>query len=170
MTKLEAIQKIYPPAKLMDISPIFTTAQACWETGWLKHTIGLSNIFGITKGDDWKGKVILVQTGEHFHSPDVKFDPPEKVLHVKPNPKGGFDYVVMREFRNYDTIAQCLQDHFLILQHNNFLPAWPVRHDPVAYVKAIQACKEPYATDPNYVKNMALMIAEVQNIVTENKL
>ena len=44
-----------------EIDPAFVTAQAMLETGWGSKVIGNANLFGITKGSQWNGPVVMVR-------------------------------------------------------------------------------------------------------------
>lgn len=159
MTTHDFVKWIYPEAvKAGEISPIFTTAQAALESGWGNSSIG-NNLFGITKGNSWTGKTVLVTTTEYFKNPKVTFKPPEKVLFVTPykNSKGElrYKYKVKRLFRDYDSVEDCLRDHLAILKKPQFLDAWVYRNNPDEYVEHLQDCiGMKYATSPNYVQLM----------------
>lgn len=165
----EFVKWLYPAAKKGEISPLFVVAQAALETGWGKSTIGEYNLFGITKGS-WKGKTLLVNTTEILSTNTVKFNPPEQVMSVTPLPSGKFRYSVKRLFRDYDSLEQCLDDHFAILSKPHFAHAWPHRQDAAKFVEQLQAGKMKYATDPNYVATMKKMFAMVAKAVKEEGL
>ena len=42
-----------------EIDPAFVTAQAMLETGWGSKVIGNANLFGITKGSQWDGPIVM---------------------------------------------------------------------------------------------------------------
>lgn len=165
----EFVKWLYPAAKKGEISPVFVVAQAALETGWGKSKIGEYNLFGITKGS-WTGKTQLVTTTEILSTNAVKFTPPEQVLSITPLPSGKFRYSVKRLFRDYDTLEQCLSDHFAILSKPHFTHAWPYRNNPVKFVEQLQAGKMKYATDPNYVATMKKMFAMVEKAIKEERL
>lgn len=161
MTVSEFVKWLYPATKKGEINPVFVVAQAALETGWGKSKIGNYNLFGITKGS-WTGKTLLVTTTEVFSTNTVKFNAPEQVLSITPLPSGKFRYSVKRLFRDYDSLEQCLADHFAILKQPHFAHAMPFKNDPVKFVEAIQSGKMKYATDPSYVATMKKMIAMVE--------
>lgn len=169
MTVSEFVKWLYPEAKKGDIHPVFVTAQAALESGWGKSCIGKYNLFGITKGS-WTGKTQLVATTEVFSTSTVKFNAPECVLSITPLASGKYRYKVKRLFRDYDSLEQCLNDHFEILRKPHFSHAWPYRNDPVKYVELLQSGKMKYATDPGYVNTLRKVIGMVEREVNKQNL
>lgn len=169
MTVNEFVKWLYPAAKKGEINPVFVVAQAALETGWGKSCIGRYNLFGITKGS-WTGKTLLVTTTEILNTNTVKFAAPEQVLSITPLPSGKFRYSVKRLFRDYDTLEQCLADHFAILKQPHFSHAWAHRNDPVKFIEQLQAGNMKYATDPNYVATMKKMFVMVEKSIKDQKL
>lgn len=165
----EFVKWLYPAAKKGEINPVFVVAQAALETGWGKSCIGKYNLFGITKGS-WTGKTLLITTTEILSSKTVKFNAPECVLSITPLPSGKFRYSVKRLFRDYDSLEQCLADHFAILKQPHFSHAWQYRNDPVRFIEQLQAGKMKYATDPNYVSTIRKMFSMVEKAIKEEKL
>lgn len=168
MTVKEFVKWIYPQAKTNgEIDPIFVTAQAALESGWGKSAIG-NNLFGITKGSSWKGAVQLVTTTEYFSRPNVTFKAPEKVLQVVKISEHRYKYTVKRLFRDYDSAADCLADHFMLLQRPQFVDAWPYRKNPELYVrKLVDGVGGKYATAPDYAVIMDKMFVTVRKAVKE---
>lgn len=171
MKPSEFVKCIYPKAKKMgEIDPVFVTAQAALESGWGKSAIG-NNLFGITKGSSWKGAVQLVTTTEYFSRPDVTFEAPEKVLQVAKISEHRYKYIVKRYFRDYDSVADCLADHFALLQRPQFADAWPYRKNPELYVrKLVDNVGGKYATAPDYAEVMDKMFKMVRRIVKREGL
>ena len=167
----EFVRWIYPQAKKTgDIDPVFVTAQAALESGWGKSAIG-NNLFGITKGSSWKGAVQLVTTTEYFSRPDVTFRAPEKVIQVVKLSEYRYRYSVKRLFRDYDSVADCLADHFTLLQRPQFADAWPYRKNPELYVrKLVDNVGGKYATAPDYADVMHKIFKMVRRIVKEEGL
>ena len=164
MTSEEFVKWLYPEASKLDINPVFVVAQAELETGWGKKTIGKYNLFGITKGS-WKGKTMLVTTSEVHDTTTVNYKSPEEILDITPLPSGKFKYKVIRQFRDYDSLGQCLQDHFDVLRQPHFLHAWKHKNDPAKFVEALQSGKLKYATDPNYATVMKQMFKTVERLL-----
>lgn len=165
MTVKEFIHWIYPAANGGEISPIFVTAQAALETGWGKSAIG-NNLFGITKGSSWKGAVQLVTTAEYFSRPDVTFRAPEKVLQVTKLGENRYKYTVKRLFRDYDSVADCLDDHLAILKKPGYADAWPYRDDPREFCRrVVDSVGAKYATAPDYCGAMNKVIGMVERQV-----
>lgn len=165
MTSEEFVKWLYPEACKLDINPVFVVAQAALETGWGKKTIGKYNLFGITKGS-WKGKTILVTTFEVHDTTTVKYNSPEEILDITLLSSGKFKYKVIRQFRDYDSLEQCLQDHFALLGSKAYADAWPFRNDPYKFVEYIQnEIGAKYATAPNYVPVMKQMFKTVERLL-----
>lgn len=170
MTVAEFVKWVYPEAKKGEISPIFVTAQAALESGWGKSAIG-NNLFGITKGSSWKGAVQLVTTTEYFSTPNVTFKAPEKVLSVTKLGEKRYKYSVKRLFRDYDSVAQCLEDHTAILKNPGYADAWPYRNDARLFTKKIvDSIGSKYATAPEYYETMCKVIAMVEREVQKQGL
>lgn len=167
----EFVRWLYPAAKKMgEISPIFVVAQAALESGWGKAAIG-NNLFGITRGSSWSGKVKMVTTTEYFRNLNVRFSPPERVIKVNKIEEGKYRYTVQRLFRDYDSVADCLSDHLRILKKPQFSDAWPVRMDARKYVRKIEdSVGGKYATAPDYVGTMDKMFNMVEESVRRLKL
>ncbi len=167
----EFVKWIYPQAKKMgEIDPIFVTAQAALESGWGKSAIG-NNLFGITKGSTWKGAVQLVNTTEYFTTPNVTFKAPEKVMSVTKIGEKRYKYAVKRLFRDYDSVADCLNDHLAILKKPGYADAWAYRKDARQYVrKVVDNIGSKYATSPDYVQTMDKIFVMVENVVLSERL
>ena len=100
-------QRVYTAAKKAntEIDPSFVTAQAMLETGWGKKIIGTANLFGITKGSQWDGNIVMVKTHEYYNTPNFKPTPPDKLVSVcKVAGKQRWHYTMMRAFKDFDTI------------------------------------------------------------------
>ncbi len=168
MSLKEFVKWIYPRAKMNgEIDPVFVTAQAALESGWGKSAIG-NNLFGITKGSTWKGAVQLVTTTEYFSHPNVTFKAPEKVLQVVKISEHRYKYTVKRLFRDYDSVSDCLADHFALLQRPQFADAWPYRKNPELYVrKLVDGVGGKYATAPDYAQIMDKMFVTIRKAVKE---
>jgi len=166
MTNKEFIYWVHGAAKkVSDIDPVFVTAQAALESGWGKAGIG-NNLFGITKGSSWNGPVELVLTTEYFSRPNVSFKLPERVMSVTKVNEKTYKYKVYRHFRVYDTLEDCLKDHFEILKKPHFSDAWPFRNDPVEFTRRlVDNVGGKYATASNYLEVMESIIKKVESII-----
>lgn len=170
MTKEEFIKWVYPAAKKGEIHPAFVTAQAALETGWGKSAIG-NNLFGITKGSSWNGKMQLVTTTEYFSEANKRFTPPEHVIRIQAAGNGRYKYTVQRLFRDYDSLEQCLADHLAILKKPMYADAWAYRKDPREFARRIVDSKgAKYATAPNYAQTLISIIGTVERIVKKEGL
>lgn len=158
---------IYKAAQnINEISPTFVAAQACLESSWGANIIGKYNCFGITKGSNWTGKTVLVLTTEVFKSPNVKFNPPEKIVSVTKTPSGNYRYKVYRLFKDFNSWEDCLKEHLRIFKSPGYADAWAYRKNAREFAKRISDNKgSKYATDPNYANVMSAMIASVERIV-----
>lgn len=95
-----------------EIDPAFVTAQAMLETGWGSKVIGQANLFGITKGSQWDGPIVMVKTHEYLKTPNQKFKAPDRILSVcKVKGKNLWYYTVERAFKDFPTIGECLKEH-----------------------------------------------------------
>ncbi|MBQ7143477.1 MAG: glucosaminidase domain-containing protein [Bacteroidaceae bacterium] len=162
-------REIYEAAQQStDISPLFVAAQAALETGWGKSKVGQYNLFGITKGSNWTGKTVLVQTHEYFNTPSKKFTPPEKVISVVRTKNGRYYYTVKRLFKDFDSLADCLKEYVRLYQKPGYADAWPYRKDPYEFARRIcdgVGCK--YATAPTYPALIRSLIKTMEKICLE---
>ena len=160
-------QRVYTAAKKAntEIDPSFVTAQAMLETGWGKKIIGTANLFGITKGSQWDGKIVMVKTHEYYNTPKFKPTPPDKLVSVcKVAGKQRWYYTMMRAFKDFDTIEDCLREHLRLFRKSGYKDAWPYRKDPFEFAKRIcdgVGCK--YATDPAYLNIITSIIKTVKS-------
>lgn len=167
-TKAQIIfaQQVYSAAKEAntEIDAAFVTAQAMLETGWGKKVIGKANLFGITKGSQWDGDIVMVKTHEYFKTPDQKFKAPDRILSVcKVKGKNLWYYTVERAFKDFDSLADCLKEHERLFKKSGYKDAWPYRKDPLTFARKIcdgAGCK--YATDPAYLTTITSIIKTVQ--------
>lgn len=160
-------RNIYAAAlQTTDIAPEFVTAQAILESGWGKSRVGRFNLFGITKGSNWTGKTVLIKTHEYFNTPSRTFAAPERVVSVtKCKTPGRWYYVVYRLFKDFDSLADCLKEHFRLLQKPGFADAWPYRKDAEEFARRICDNRgSRYATSPDYLTTMLALIKTVRAI------
>lgn len=151
-------KKVYQAAMGGDIHPLFVTAQAVLETGWGAHTIGENNIFGITKGS-WEGPVDMVETTEYFVHDRKTFSPPDKILRRLKLTSGRWQYRVIRAFRHYESLEECLADHTSIFKKPMYDDAWPYKDNPLMFaLKITDGHKAKYATSPDYYKSLRNLI------------
>lgn len=171
---LDFVRAIYPDALANyehkdSVHPSFSTAQAALETGWNANKPG-NNLFGITIGSSWTGKKQLVQTTEYFLSTTKRFILPEKVLKIE-RVGDRYKYTVLRYFRAYDSIGNCLADHLSLLKKSMYADAWAHKDDPREYaLRLVDGTGAKYATDPDYLKKMLAVIGLVEQAVKELKL
>ena len=72
-----------------------------------------------------------------------------------------FKYTVKDYFRRFDTPEGSFTHHAnMFLNSRIYKKAMLVKHDPVAFVKAVAAAG--YATDPDYSRVMVNMVASIQ--------
>lgn len=162
-------RRVYAAAiRATDIAPEFVTAQAILETGWGKSKVGKYNLFGITKGSGWTGKTVLVLTHEYFNTPDRTFNAPERVVSVcKVKGRQQWYYTVYRLFKDFDSLADCLAEHSRLLQKPGYADAWPYRKDAEEFARRICDNRgSRYATSPNYLRQLLLLITSVRKLCT----
>jgi flagellar protein FlgJ len=171
--RLAFVGSVYPAARALwekrdSIHPVFVTAQAALETGWmLKGAEGTNNLFGITRGSRWTGEVKLCRTTEYFREPDRVFKAPERVESVT-LAGDRYAYRVWRLFRVYGSLEECLDDHLAVLRGSGYADAWPYRDDPKAFAAYISnSVGAKYATSPAYVETMHRVIDMVEGYVRE---
>lgn len=154
-----------------DLNPYFVAAQGALESGWGKKAIG-NNLFGITATSSWSGKRKTVTTHE-YHRDDKQGSKYKKVHSITPvNTINGlrYKYVVDRDFRDYDSVADCLRDHFKILS----LPRYKAAFEHKDNIKqfALMVAKLGYCTEPaeSYAASISSIAGTISRIVTERKL
>lgn len=131
-------------ARGVGTSPQAIVAQAALESGWGAAAIG-KNLFGVKAGPSWTGAKRLVWTREVI---------------------GGKSVMIQDWFRDYDSYADSVADHFAFLRDNGRYAAAGV-FDPdgtktdVNYFEALK--RAGYATDPNYVESLTAVLQTVQN-------
>ena len=140
------------------LNPLFVAAQAALETGWGKKAIG-NNLFGITAGDKWTGKRRIVRTTEYFRD-DRQGGNFVRVHSITPLLDGRYRYDVDRAFRDYDTVEECLHDHFKVLSAKRYAAAMPYRDDMRRF--AYEVAKAGYCTaDPTVYADSIEKIARM---------
>lgn len=146
MTPKEFKNKYYPDivagCRDTGLNPLFVAAQAALETGWGKAAIG-NNLFGITAGDKWTGKRQIVTTTEYFRD-DRQGWRFVKVHSITPLADGRYRYSVDRAFRDYDSVADCVRDHFQVLSLPRYREAMKYKDDIRRF--AYEIVKAGYAT------------------------
>lgn len=165
--QIDFAHQIYEASKkATDIAPEFVTAQAILESGWGKSRVGRFNLFGITKGSNWKGKTVLVLTHEYFNTPNKQFALPERVLSVAKCKTGNrWFYTVYRLFKDFDSMEECLQEHTRLLQKPGYADAWPYRKNAIEFTRRIcDGHGSQYATAPGYFAQMVGLIKMVNRI------
>lgn len=120
-------------AKLIGCSPAAIVAQAALESGWGRSAIG-KNLFGIKVGGGWQGARQLVTTREVI---------------------GGQDIIIKDWFRDYDSYADSIFDHFAFLRDNKRYARCFDPDGSKSDREYFQALKDAgYATDPHYVSSL----------------
>lgn len=169
MKTSEFVKAYYPFAKQTEtktgMSAVAILAQAALESGWGKVAPG-NMLFGVKDNDGVNGNEQLLVTTEYSRRMDLKF--PE-IISVKPVIRNGvkmFKYTIRDYFRKYNSPEESFTDHarFLII-NPRYAAALKVKHDPVAFVKAI--AKAGYATDPNYAKTLVSIIGMIQKEIAK---
>lgn len=137
------IEAAKPTAEKIGVSPEAIVAQASLESGWGQRKVGAHNLFGIKADSSWTGKRVVVRTREVY---------------------GGKEVMVDDAFRDYDSDAESIADHFAFLDRNSRYRAAGVfdGKGDVAYFEALQ--RAGYATDPNYASVLTAVLHTVQAI------
>lgn len=159
--KILFAKSVYDASDNTDVAPLFNASQACLETGWGKSKVGIYNLWGIKATSAWHGKRILVTTTEYLYKKPYLLDGESIVSSTKLS-TGKIKFVIKLWFRDYDSLHDAIVDHNVVLK--NFPQAWQYRHDPIAFVKALQSGTKKYATDPNYVSNMLAMYSTLNKL------
>ncbi len=130
-----------PTAKLIGCSPEAIVAQAALETGWGKAAIG-NNVYGIKADSGWQGKRQLVTTREFIDG----------------------EYITIQDwFRDYDSIADSIADHFQFLKENTRYANVFDPDDTMSdadYFQHLQS--DGYATAPDYAHQLMSVLATVK--------
>lgn len=117
------------------VPAMVTLAQAALESGWGQHAPG-NNFFGIKAGKSWQGKTQILVTHE------IEGD---KTITIK------------QTFRKYATPAESFKDHAELLK-KRFAKAF-IYTDPVQFINSVQNDYDyKYATDPDYLRKMSMLI------------
>ena len=164
MTPSEFKRTYYPTIERVcaetGLNPLFVAAQAALETGWGKKAIG-NNLFGITAGDKWTGNRQIVRTMEYFRD-DRQGGNFARVHSITALADGRYRYDVDRAFRDYDSVEECVRDHFRVLSARRYQKAMQFRNDVHRF--AYEVAKAGYCTgDPEVyaksISSIARMIA-----------
>lgn len=121
-------------ATQLKVTPQAIVAQAAEESAWGQSKQGRFGLFGQKAGPSWKGLVAMCPTrewenGQYVYETDA--------------------------FRDYDSLADCLADHFALLNENPVYRESGVfdgKGDD-AFFAALQ--KAGYATDPDYASKLS---------------
>lgn len=127
----------------LGIDPRAIVAQAALETGWGKHIMedrsGKSslNLFGIKAGTEWEGSKATVETTEYRQNVAVR---------------------EVANFRSYDNLQQTFDDYVDFLKgHPRYADALKSSQNGADWGLHLQ--RAGYATDPEYGKKIAKLIA-----------
>lgn len=132
-------------------SPAAIVAQAALESAWGAAAIG-NNIFGIKAGRSWTGKRQLVWTREVIDQKSV---------------------MIQDWFRDYDSPADCIADHFeFLVKNTRYADAGVFDYDDSKsdeeYFAALK--RGGYATDPDYVASLVAMLKSVHLFTTHMRV
>ena len=89
------------------------------------------------------GKRQIVRTTEYFRD-DRQGGNFVRVHSITPLADGRYRYDVDRAFRDYDSVEECLHDHFKVLSAKRYAAAMPYRHDVQRF--AYEVAKAGYCT------------------------
>jgi len=124
------------------VPSLVTLAQAAWESGWGKSAPKY-NFFGMTAGSNYNGKTQTLTTYEYVNGVKKK---------------------VVRKFRAYDSALYAFADYASNLKNQgSYNKAFAYKYDPVRFFDEVY--KGGYATDPNYYKNVLLVMNMIKKHV-----
>lgn len=166
MTPLQFKRVFYPAIERScsetGLNPLFVAAQAALETGWGEKAIG-NNLFGITAGDKWTGKRRIVRTTEYFKD-DRQSGNFVRVHSITALADGRYRYDAERAFRDYDTVEECLKDHFRVLSAKRYAKAMTYRNDVAKFAYEIALagyCTAPAETYAESIAKIARMLERI---------
>ncbi len=133
----EAFMKGLSLIKETGVSPWAVYTQACHETGWFKHVIGLHNYWGIKKPSRWSGRTHRVRTHEY---------------------KDGQKIEIYAEFADWDTADEALA-WYLGLIERLYPNAWRCRHCEKCFFEGLVNGRFKWATDPIYSRKLQELLA-----------
>ena len=125
--------------KKYGVLPSLTLAQAICESGWGESSLSANynNFFGIKAGSNWKGKTVVMNTGEQ-------------------NPDGS-TYRVNATFRAYDDLEGSIEDHAILLTNDRYKPVIASKN----YKEACRTVREcGYATSLSYTDTLISIIED----------
>lgn len=134
-------------------------AQAAWESGWGKYAPN-NMFFGVKDTDGMNGNEQLITTTEYHRTATVKYPVILSITPIIKNGKKLFKYKVKDYFRKFETPADSFEHHAnFILKNPRYKKAVEVRNYPDKFL--IEIARAGYATDPNYEKNMLLILKRI---------
>jgi peptidoglycan hydrolase FlgJ len=128
-------------ARELGVDPRNLIAQAALETGWGRSQPGgdSHNLFGIKAGANWNGPSVQANTEEFVAGAATRVD---------------------ANFRAYGSPRESVEDYVRLIRDNpRYAGALNTGSDVQAFANALQ--RGGYATDPDYVRKLATVAAEV---------
>ena len=136
-------------ARELGVDPRNLIAQAALETGWGRSQPGgdSHNLFGIKAGANWNGASVQANT-EEFDAGVASRD--------------------VASFRAYGSPRESVEDYVRLIRDNpRYAGAMNTGNDVQAFGNALQ--RGGYATDPDYVRKLAAVAAEVRQGIAANE-
>jgi len=136
-------------ARELGVDPRALIAQAALETGWGRSQPGgdSHNLFGIKAGANWNGASVQANT-EEFDAGVASRD--------------------VASFRAYGSPRESVEDYVRLIRDNpRYAGAMNTGSDIQAFGNALQ--RGGYATDPDYVRKLAAVAAEVRQGIAANE-
>ena len=136
-------------ARELGVDPRNLIAQAALETGWGRSQPGgdSHNLFGIKAGANWNGASVQANT-EEFDAGVASRD--------------------VASFRAYGSPRESVEDYVRLIRDNpRYAGAMNTGSDVQAFGNALQ--RGGYATDPDYVRKLAAVAAEVGQRIAANE-
>lgn len=158
-------KKVYGKVKNREISPIFVTAQAVLETNWGAHINGKNNLFNITKGLSWTGQVDMVEITQYFVNSKKTLFPPEKVLRKVRFDTNKWQYKVIRAFRHYESIDECIEDYYKLFKNPLYDEALNYKDNAFMFaLKVTDIYRNKYSISPEYYKKLRSVIISLNSL------
>ena len=145
-TQKNFISSLLPQAQAagqqLGVDPRNLIAQAALETNWGQNLpAGSNNLFGVKASGGWNGASATAATTEYQNGAAVSTTAP---------------------FRAYDSTTQSFQDYVALLRNSpRYAGALNTGSNTQAFAAALQ--RGGYATDPDYVRKVSAVAAQVGN-------
>lgn len=155
---------IYEASVGLGIHPLFITAMTCLESDWGRKSVLEHNLFGERYEEPWNGGRKLIRVTE-IHPSVPKLLEGEFVVSKSTLNDGMIKYIIMRWYKDYHSIRECLCDHIRVF--GQFPNAMKYKGDAHEFPKKLsnepfigkngQKLYKKYDSSPNYSKYIEIM-------------